>query len=359
MPREAFAGILVLAVLSAGCTGGLGGALSLNGASLSDPSFDISPESGDAQTVFKVDARGLGEKYNVTWDWGDGVLSYGEEAEHKYGFTNGVMTITLVATDSDGTQGIASRTVTLGSGENKVPTVTARAQRTWVEVGRTINVSATGVDGDRDPLTYFWSYTTLDAPAEKAIAGKTNRVPVTFDAPGLYDVKVRARDPKGGEAVGNVTVIVTSTMPETRLEQYFNGTILAGSAANGASEKLWGTPAPDTGLDSVRHRFTLEYPAFALLFLTWNDTTAVPGSPIGGAQDLDLELRKADGTVVFTSATRGPPNIPFEFNLTQVDAGEYDVVVRGYTAANLSYTVLLQATLQISGEMVLAKEQGA
>lgn len=354
MLRQGSVAAVVLAVLLAGCTGGLGGALSLNAASLAEPSFDLSPEKGDAQTVFKVDARGLGDKYNVTWDWGDGIFSYGEEAEHKFGFTNGIMTVTLIATDDDGQQGIASRTLTLGSGENKVPTVTARAQRTWIEVGRTINLSATGSDADRDPLTYFWSYSSEDSSAEKPIAGKKNRVPVSFDAPGVYNVKVRARDPKGGEALGNVTVSVSTSIPETRVEHVFNGTVLAGSGGAAASEKLWGTPAPDTGVDSVRHRFALAYPAYALIFLTWNDTVAQTAGQ--GAQDLDLELRKADGTTVFKSETRGPPNIPLEFNLTQVDAGEYDVIVRGFAAANVNYSVLVQATLQITPEMVLARE---
>lgn len=348
--------VLAVAVLLAGCTGGLGDALSLNNASLDEPSFDLSPDKGDAQTVFKVDARGLGEKYNVTWDWGDGTLSYGEEAEHKYGFTNGVMSVTLVATDDDGKQGIASRTLTLGTGENKAPTVSARAQRSWIEVGRTINLTATGSDGDRDPLTYVWTYTTPEAAGETSIPGKGNRVPVSFDAPGVYHVKVRARDPKGAEALGNVTVSVTTSMPETRVEHVFNGTIVAGTAGAGASEKLWGTPAPDTGVDSARHRFLLEYPAYAVIFLTWNDTVAQTAGQ--GVQDLDLELRRSDGTSVFKTETHGPPTIPFEFNLTQLDAGEYDVIVRGYAAANVAYSVLVQATLQITAEMVLARESG-
>lgn len=354
MLRQALFWTLLAAVLSAGCTGGLGGALSLNQATLDEPSFDLEPETGDAKTVFKVDARGLGDKYNVTWDWGDGTSSYGEEAEHKFGFTNGMMTVTLIATDDDGTQGIATRQITLGTGTNKAPTVTARATKTWVEVGKTINLSATGVDADRDPLTYSWSYQAPDSPAEKTIAGEGNRVPVRFDAPGKYAVKVRARDPKGGEAVANLTVDVSTSIPSTRFEQVFNGTILAGSGGAGVSEKPWavGPTAPDTDVDATRHRYTLEYPAYTLIFLTWNDTTGQ------GVFDLDLELRKADGTSVFKSETRGPPNAPFEFNLTQQEPGDYDVIVRGVVAANVPYSVLVQATLQITPDLVAAREAG-
>ena len=39
--------------------------------------------------------------------------------------------------------------------------------RAWIEVGRTINLTASGSDGDKDPLTYVWTYTTEDAPAEQ------------------------------------------------------------------------------------------------------------------------------------------------------------------------------------------------
>ena len=356
--RQTLLWSILAAVVSAGCTGGIGGALSLNEASLDEPAFDLAPESGDAKTVFKVDARGLGEKYNVTWDWGDGTFSYGEEAEHKYGFSDGIMTITLVATDDDGAQGIATKEVKLGTGQNTPPTISsARASKSWVEVGKQINLSATASDKDRDPLKYTWSYQAADSPAERTIPGEGNRVPVTFDAPGKYSIKVRARDPKGGEAVSNLTVDVSTTIPSTRFEQIFNGTLVAGTGGASASERLWPAGeagAPDTNVDVARHRYTLEYPANTLVFLTWNDTAAQTAGQ--GVQDLDLELRAADGTVVFKSETRGPPNIPYEFNLTRQEAGDYDVIVRGIVAANITYSVVVQATLQITPDMVAARE---
>lgn len=348
--RGGLALAITLAVVSAGCTG-VGSKIGLNQASLDEPGFAIEPEKGDATTVFRVDAGGLGEKHNVTWDWGDGVLTYGDTSEHKFGFSNGVMTVTMVATADDGQQGIATRQITLGSGENKVPTVTARAQRTWIEVGRVINLTATGSDGDRDPLTYFWTYTSVDSPAETQIPGKTNRVPVSFDAPGKYDVKVRARDPKGGEALANVTIDVSRVIPPTRLDLAFNGTVVAGSGGTGVSEKAWvGSPTvPDSNVDSTRHRYHLDYPANTLIFLVWNDTSTQ------GAFDLDLELRKADGTVVFTSAQRAPAPA-FEYNVTAQEPGDYDIIVRGVVGADVKYTVLLQATLKITPDMVAAVE---
>jgi len=347
---------IAFAVALTGCTGGSGGGLGFNKATLSDPSFGLDPESGEKDTLFKVDSRGLGDKYNVTWDWGDGTFSYGGAAEHKYGFTNGILLVTMIATSAEGDQGIATREIKLGNGLNKVPTVTARAQRTWIEVGQRTNLTATGNDADRDPLTYFWSYTAPGSPAETTLDTTANRAPVEFAEPGVYDVKVRARDPKGGEALANVTITVSRDIPDTRFEQIFNGTIVAGSGGAGASEKGWlvgqtaGAPVPDTNADSVRHRYTLLYPAYTLIFLTWNDTSTQ------GAIDLDLELRHAsNGTVIFTSATRAPAPA-FEFNLTKQEPGDYDVVIRGVVAANVAYTALVQATLQVTPELVLAAE---
>lgn len=351
MLRLALAWSLFVAVATAGCTGGVGGALSFNSATLDDPSFDLSPLTGDGKTVFKANARGLGTRYNVTWDWGDGTRSFGEDAEHQYGFTNGIVTVTLIATDEGGQQGIATLQLTLGTGVNKPPTVTARATKAWIEVGETTNLTATGRDVDLDPLTYSWSHRAEGAVAETAIPGEGSRVPVAFDAPGKYAVKVRARDPKGGESVAEFAVDVSTTIPARQLEQTFNGTILAGAGGAGASEKAWlaGQAVPDSNVDATRHRYTLAYPAYTLVFLAWNDTSGQ------NAADLDLELRSADGTTVFKSETRsGTP--AYEFNMTQQEPGEYDIIVRGVVAADVAYTVLLQATLQITPELVAASE---
>jgi hypothetical protein len=340
------------AVLLAGCTGGVGGALSFNKATLDDPDFSVTPDKGERDTVFKVDSLGLGDEHNVTWDWGDGTITYGATSEHKYGFTNGVMTITLIATAADGQQGIATKDVTLGTGENRPPTVSIRSSKTWIEVGQRINVSASGSDLDRDPITYVWTYAAEAAPAETSIDSRTNRAPVVFDAPGVYTVKVRALDPKGGESSANLTLTVSSDIPDSRLEQTFFGNVTAGSGGAGVSDKLWvaSPPAPDTNVDAIRHRYTLDYPGYTLIFLTWNDTTQQ------GVIDLDLELRAvSNGTTVFKSETRAPA-APFEFNMTQQEPGEYDVIVRGVVGANVPYTVLVQSTLQITPELVLARE---
>ena len=351
--------ILLAALLVAGCTD----RLSFGSATLDDPSFAIEPEKGDANTVFRVDAGALGE-HNVTWDWGDGTFTYGGVSEHKYGFTNGRMTVTLIATAADGQQGIATREVVLGSGVNKNPTATVRVSpRTWVEIGKNVTLTAGGSDPDRDPLTYLWTYQREDATGAPVVLPSTAKTAyVAFEEPGRYVVKARAKDPKGGEAVAETTMDVSRKIPPSRIEQVFNGTIKAGTAGAGASEKAWlaSPPAPDTEIDATRHVYTLQYPAVTVLVLTWNDTSTV------GLMDLDLELRNDKNETVFKAENHpvnpnapGPPTPlpPFEFNVTDQQPGTYTVIIRGHTGADVKYSLLLHATLRLTPELV-AKVEG-
>lgn len=358
--------ILVLMPALAGCTD----KISFNSASVEDGKFSLVPDKGDAKTVFKVDAGKLGEGRNVTWDFGDGTTKFGASAEHRYNFTNGVVTITLIATDEDGKQGIATRTVTLGSGKNADPTVSVRATKSWVEMRKPVNLTATARDADRDPIRHLWTYRVLEggassdghahshgnAPAatgqEFVIDGDGAKTQVVFDAPGQYEVRVRASDPKGGEAIATTVVDVSRHIPESRVNIVFTGTLAAGSGGQGASasETLWGTPAPDTHVDAARHPYTLLYPATTFVMLTWNDTSTQ------GVFDLDLEVRNVKtGEVVFTSATRAPaPAV--ESNMTNQEPGEYEIVVRNVAGAQVAYSVQLVAGLHLTPERVAAVE---
>lgn len=371
--------LLVCASLLAGCTEKLTPAAA--GGTLDSPLFTVSPLTGGKDTVFTVDAGKLGGKYNLSWDWGDGTVSYGGRAEHKYGFTNGIMTVTLVVTDAAGKQGFALRTVTLGTGENVDPTVTVRAAKSWVEALKPVNLTATGRDADRDPLKYLWTYVVLEqggagdghahahgAPAatgqEFVIPGEDARASVIFDKAGRYLVKVRASDPKGGAATAETEVEVSTKIPDAQFQTAFEGVVGAGSAGAGVSEQLWGLPvpgAPDTNVDAVRHALPLRYPASIVVILQWNDTVA---SQTGmSAFDLDLEMRNADtGETVFVSEMRAQPGVPptvpppFEFNATQVPAGNYEIIVRGYAGAQVTYVVTVFAHFQLTPELVRAAE---
>lgn len=362
------ASLVVLAGALAGCTD----KLSLGSTTAED--FTLEPTRGDKDTVFTVVAGSVADGRDVTWDWGDGTVSKGPRAEHRYGFSNGVMNVTMFVAGDETV--VASKTVTLGSGVNKPPTATARAQKSWVEVGKMVNVTATGSDGDRDPLKYLWTYTLVSgggaddghghahgaAPqvGEVLLESTTNRASVVFDAPGRYDVKVRVKDPKGGEAVANTTVDVSRQIPDAQVQTTFTGRLVAGTAGAGVAEKAWVDPAPDSHVDAARHPFTLKYPATVYVFLTWNDTSNA------SAYDLDMELRNADtGETVFKAehhavnpASPGPPTPmpPLEINYTAVEPGNYEIVVRAFAGAQVDYAAQLFATLKLTPELVAAVE---
>lgn len=361
--------LLVAAVFASLALAGCTDKLSFSSASFEEPGFELSPAEGDADTEFRVSVKGL-DAYNLTWDWGDGKFSYGAEASHVYGFTNGLMTVTLLVTDASGEQNFATRQVSLGSGENKPPTVTLRAGKSWVEVDEAVTLTATGRDRDGDPLAYHMTYAPapMDGPVDVArqqplsvVDGKAN---ATFPEPGRYLVHVRALDPKGGAAEAQTFLNVSRVIPSSVFEATFEGTIKAGTFGNGVSEKAWGTPAPDTEIDAVRHPYALKYPGYTVLFLQWNDTAAAQTGM--SAMDLDLELRSADtGEVLWksenhpvnTSAPGAPtPLPPVEFATGLQEPGNYHVVVRGYAAADVPYTLLLRSSLMLTPERVAAVE---
>ena len=364
MRALSLAALLVLASL-AGCTDKLTLGNLTGG---DDGPFSVSPDKGDAGTVFHVETDAAGD---VTWDFGDGTTATSKSADHKYGFSNGVMTITMIATGADGKQAISTRTVTLGTGANRPPTVSVSASPSWVEVRKTVNLTARGNDADKDPIAYLWTYRVVSggvasdghdhvhegavpssAAQEVVLPGADKANSVAFDAPGKYVVRVRATDPKGGSATSETTIDVSKHIPDSVFDAKFSGTLVAGTGGQAsASEQLWVAPAPDTSVDAARHAYQLLYPGTTVIVLTWNDTSGQ------GVFDLDLELRNADnGTTIFRSQTRAPAPA-FEFNFTQQQPGNYEVVVRNVAGAQVVYNLLVHSSLTINPDLV-AKVEG-
>lgn len=350
-PRVAVIVLLLGSASLAGCSD----KLSFTSASIDAPSFDVSPDHGDATTEFRVTAGSWANGLRVTWDFGDGTSAQGTTAAHRYGFTNGIMTITLLVSDAHAKQSIATRTVTLGTGVNAKPTVFASASRDWVEVLHSIDLSARGNDRDKDPLTYLWTYKRDDSGIgqELVLPGNGPTSNVTFDAPGKFTVTVRARDPKGAEGTDTIKFDVSKKIPDPVFDLKAHGTLVAGTGGQKqASEQLWALPppAPDTFVDAARYPYSLKYPASTFIILTWNDSTGQ------GAVDLDLELKNADdGKTVFTSAHRAPAP-PFEYNFTTQPPGNYIVIVRAVTGAQVPFDLLVHANLILSPETVARVE---
>lgn len=330
--------------------------------------FEISPARGDATTLFEVDASAAAEAgLATTIHWGDGATSEGPKASHRYGFTNGVVVVALVAQDpATGEEAVAKREITLGSGLNAPPVARLALSASWVEVGEPVGFeAAASSDADGDPLAFFWSYVgaasgdghghahaggaASASAGETALASAGETIAHAFDAPGAYEVRVRALDPKGGESVASATVLVSTVIPSSSFAQDFEGTIALGTAGAGASREIGeasGGEAP--AADSASFAFRLPLPGNATISLAWADPS--------GQADLDLLLTDyATGEAIARAETRGAGA---ESLAASLPPASYGLVVIGFTGANVPFTLAVRADLVVTPETVAAAAGG-
>ena len=78
----------------------------------------------------------------------------------------------------------------------------------------TIPFSAAGsTDKDRDPLEYTWSIINSADSTQREIIGKGESLEYTFNTPGVYNVEVKAADPRGASSTAVVPIIVGNSIP--------------------------------------------------------------------------------------------------------------------------------------------------
>lgn len=325
--------------------------------------FTLTPQAGGATTEFRADAsRAHAAGLATTIDWGDGATTPGPTASHRYGFTNGAVTVTLHATDpTTGREASATRGLTLGTGVNAPPRTSLTASAEWIEVAEIVGLEATHAnDPDGDPLTYFWSYLATprgdahghehasdaqSAPIEIALPAAGRATTHAFDAPGEYEVRVRALDPKGGEAIASRKILVTEVIPSSSFSQDFEGTLTAGTAGAGAANALRSATGEETSLDSAAYAFRLPYPGNLTLALAWTDAT--------GAADLDLLLTDyATGEVLARAETRDSGGAE-GIGIT-LPAASYGIIVIAFAGANVPFTLAARADLIVTPESVAA-----
>ncbi|MBN2083330.1 PKD domain-containing protein [bacterium] len=121
---------------------------------------------------------------------------------------------TAGTTGFEGTYGVFENLATEQPGggtvePNTIPTVDLTADATTVDPGVTVNLTATGADGDGDTLTFTWLAAggTLGTPAT---TGNTSTATWSAAAAGSYVISVSANDGNGGVATDAVTVMVNT-----------------------------------------------------------------------------------------------------------------------------------------------------
>jgi Outer membrane protein beta-barrel domain/OmpA family/PKD domain len=93
---------------------------------------------------------------------------------------------------------------------NQPPTVTCAADKAEVMPGETVNVTATAMDPEGDPITYAWT-TSAGQVAGTGTAASVNFSGVT--APSSATVTVRATDSNGNSATSDCTVRLAAAAP--------------------------------------------------------------------------------------------------------------------------------------------------
>ena len=177
--------------------------ITVGSGALPSANFVVSPTNPVVgQDVFVNGASTLaGAGHTITsfqWDFGDGSKKTGVTAAHDYG-ASGTFTITLTVTDEAGQIGVASKTVTVGTG---APTasfsfaVTAPGSHTV-----TFDGSASTAVGQAIVSTYIWSFG--DGSSGSGVV--TSR---SYAAAGTYTVTLTVTDNLGRSGVTSQSITV-------------------------------------------------------------------------------------------------------------------------------------------------------
>jgi len=167
-------------------TGNEGEGCSFSG-SYDDPDASASPPTGE----------------NMQWDFGDGITMTSTLTPSHTFLDNGVYTVTLTVTDTEGGVGQDWLLVTV----NNVAPVVDAGPDVHLLVGQTFARAGSFVDPGADTWTGTVDYGAGAGPGNLDLVTKTFTLSQTYMAAGVYPVTVAVEDDDGG--VGTDEVVVT------------------------------------------------------------------------------------------------------------------------------------------------------
>lgn len=182
---------LVAAFVVVGCGGGGGGGSAPNRPPTA--SFSATPPGGPPPLAVTFDASASGDPdgsiTSYAWDFGTGTTGTGRSVEHTYG-ESGSYQVRLTVTDDDGVEASATDELVV----NLLPTGRIVADPVDGEAPVAVTFDASlSTDEDGEIVSFDWDF------AGVAAAGGVT-AEYTFDAPGVYPVRLVVTDDLGGTA---------------------------------------------------------------------------------------------------------------------------------------------------------------
>lgn len=141
------------------------------------------------------------------WRFGDGSSAFGATVTHSFA-DDGTYTVTLIATDDDGDEGIGTVEVTVA---NRAP-VSVAGEDMATQTGVPLRLDGRGsYDTDGTISLYHWDFGD----------GSTANGPVVthaFPAHGDFQVELTVTDDDGSSTTSNLTVTVSNVQPVARIQ---------------------------------------------------------------------------------------------------------------------------------------------
>ncbi|MBP7634629.1 carboxypeptidase regulatory-like domain-containing protein [Candidatus Ozemobacteraceae bacterium] len=150
-----------------------------------------------------------GDPLSYAWSASGGMLSAvsGPSVLWHAPATEGVVTITCLASDGRGGTADASYVFSISSSPNNVPAISVSASRRVTAEGVNVSVLATGYDADGDSLTYRWKAT--GGTFADITSARTSWIPGVGSQ--TYTLSCEARDSRGSAATATIEVRVMET----------------------------------------------------------------------------------------------------------------------------------------------------
>lgn len=359
---------LLAATMFAGCSGSDAGGISAN-----------APAAAGGAYVFTAS----GSADNYTWDLGDHLtVAYGKKVTHTYDFANGQITVSLTTKKGDKLQEFREP-VTLGTGQNALPTFFLDAATNWTVTGESFTLSAAqSKDPDGDPLRYAWSCIrsgdavfqishehagvqgtpfatppagtitprvvpgTVAAASDKKLSGdlcdalgsgtrpsKSASITGSFTKTGIYDIFLLASDPVHPSTSGKYRVVATTPdeRPQPVLEFLFEGTLTLG--ADGSSQSVG---------DQVGQVLDKQIHPFSLPLGTRSNNVTFSYDQSDPVNAMRWEIKKGE-IVVATGDAPGTVSI----EPSQMPAGSYSATVYFVTGLQATYNLSITSTLDM------------